>query len=172
VTCRRDFELVNRFIGYSRVVTTNNYDTIKITVVIIHKATSSTSVCLVIRWILKNLYSLEVRISLIFTSLSESYITTDGQSASLSWNKASIWGLRPDFYYCQTVAGLLMWGALSDERTGLSFRISAGPVGLVTIFYCLRFETSLFVASCDSESYGGGIRHFKRQSWEPRFHNM
>jgi hypothetical protein len=41
------------------------------------------------------------------------------QSASLSWNRAPIWGLRPDLYYCQTVAGLLMWGALSDERTGL-----------------------------------------------------
>jgi hypothetical protein len=57
----------------------------------------------------------------------ESYVTTDGQSASLSWNKAPIRGLRPDFYYCQTVAGLLMWGALSDERTGLSFTIAAGP---------------------------------------------
>jgi hypothetical protein len=34
---------------------------------------------------------------------------TDGQSASLSSNKTSIWGLRPDFYYCRTVAGLLMW---------------------------------------------------------------
>jgi hypothetical protein len=33
-------------------------------------------------------------------SLSLSYVTTDGQSASLSWNKAPIWGLRPDFYYC------------------------------------------------------------------------
>jgi hypothetical protein len=56
-------------------------------------------------------------------SLSEwvSYITTDGQSASLSWCQAPISGLRPDFYYCQTIAGLLMWGALSDERTGLSF---------------------------------------------------
>jgi hypothetical protein len=32
------------------------------------------------------------------------------------------------------------------------------PVGLVTIFYCLRFETSLFVASYDSQGYGGGIR--------------
>jgi hypothetical protein len=40
------------------------------------------------------------------------------QSASLSWNIAPIWGLRPDLCYCQTVAG---WGALSDERTGLSF---------------------------------------------------
>jgi hypothetical protein len=53
--------------------------------------------------------------------LNQSYVTTDGQSASLSWNKAPIWGLRPDLYYCQTVAGLLMWGALSDKRTGLSF---------------------------------------------------
>jgi hypothetical protein len=32
------------------------------------------------------------------------------------------------------------------------------PMGLVTIIYCLRFETSLFVASYDSQSYGGGIR--------------
>jgi hypothetical protein len=30
---------------------------------------------------------------------SVSYITTDGQSASLSWYQALIWGLRPDFYY-------------------------------------------------------------------------
>jgi hypothetical protein len=57
----------------------------------------------------------------------ESYVTTDGQSASLSWNKAPIWGLQPDFYYCQIVAGLLMWGALSDRRTSLLFTIAAGP---------------------------------------------
>jgi hypothetical protein len=50
-------------------------------------------------------------------------ITTDGQSASLSWNtsKAPIWGLRPDIYYCFTVTVLFLWGALSDERTYLSF---------------------------------------------------
>jgi hypothetical protein len=58
-------------------------------------------------------------------SESESYVTTDGQSASVSWNKAPIWGLRPDLYYCQTVAGLLMWSALSDERTDLSFTNAA-----------------------------------------------
>jgi hypothetical protein len=60
-------------------------------------------------------------------SESESYVTTDGQLASLSWNKALIWGLRPDLYYCLTVAGLFMWGVLSDERTGLSFADAAGP---------------------------------------------
>jgi hypothetical protein len=48
---------------------------------------------------------------------SESYVTTDGQPASVSWNKAPLCGLRPDLYYCLTVAGLLIWGALSDERT-------------------------------------------------------
>jgi hypothetical protein len=58
---------------------------------------------------------------------SQSYVTTDGQSASLSWCQAPIWGLRPDFYYCQTDAGLLMWDAFSGERTGLPFTIAAGP---------------------------------------------
>jgi hypothetical protein len=48
------------------------------------------------------------------------------QSVSLTWNEAPIWGLRPDFYYRETVPGLLIWGALSDERTGLSFTIAAG----------------------------------------------
>jgi hypothetical protein len=60
-------------------------------------------------------------------SESESYVRTDGLSASLSWNKAPIWGLRPDLDYCLTVAGLLIWGVLSDERTGLSFAIATGP---------------------------------------------
>jgi hypothetical protein len=32
-----------------------------------------------------------------------------------------------NFSYCQTVAGLLIWDTLSDERTGLSFTISTGP---------------------------------------------
>jgi hypothetical protein len=57
----------------------------------------------------------------------KSYVTTEGQSASVSWNKAHIWGLRPDFYYCQTAVGLLMWVALSNERTDLWFTIAAGP---------------------------------------------
>jgi hypothetical protein len=60
-------------------------------------------------------------------SQSQNHVTTDGQPASLSWNKAPIWGLRPDLVYCLTVAGLLSWGALSDERTGLSFAIATGP---------------------------------------------
>jgi hypothetical protein len=34
-----------------------------------------------------------------------------------------------------------------------------GSDGLVTIFFCLSFETSLFVASYDSHGDGGGILH-------------
>jgi hypothetical protein len=69
-----------------------------------------------------------------------------------------------------TVTFLIPWGALSDERMGLSFVCAAGPCqrsfflvlvpweGLATVFYCLRFETSLFVASYDSQGHGEGIR--------------
>jgi hypothetical protein len=32
------------------------------------------------------------------------------------------------------------------------------PIGVVAIFYCLRFETSLFVASYNLQGHGGGIR--------------
>jgi hypothetical protein len=36
-------------------------------------------------------------------------------------------GAYDHLYYCLTVAGMLMWGVLSDERTGLSFAIATGP---------------------------------------------
>jgi hypothetical protein len=39
---------------------------------------------------------------------SRSYVTTDSHSAGLFLCQAPIWSLRPDFYYCQTVADLLM----------------------------------------------------------------
>jgi hypothetical protein len=39
------------------------------------------------------------------------------------------------------------------------------PVGLVVIFYCLRFETSLFVASYDSQGHGGYIRPRLHAGW-------
>jgi hypothetical protein len=121
-------------------------------------------------------------------SRSHSYVTTDGRSASLSWCQAPIWGLRQDFYYCRTFAGLLIWDALSDERTGLPFTIAAGPrqgsrtrnhillsqirdshnlEGQVPVFISHRNRVpqlysqalgSLIVASYDSQGYGGVIR--------------
>jgi hypothetical protein len=60
------------------------------------------------------------------SSQIQSYVMTDGQSASLTWCQAPIWNPTPDFCYCQTDEGLI-WGALSNERTGLSFTTTAGP---------------------------------------------
>jgi hypothetical protein len=63
----------------------------------------------------------------------------------------------------------LIWGTVSDERRNLLFTDAAGQpspaqsfsspslMGLATIFYCLRFETLPYVASYDSQGYGGGI---------------
>jgi hypothetical protein len=39
------------------------------------------------------------------------------------------------------------------------------PLGLATVFYCLRFQTSLFVASYDSQGHGGGIRPRLHTGW-------
>jgi hypothetical protein len=114
-------------------------------------------------------FSCTTRTVLCVLSLeSESYVTIDGQPASLSWNKAPFWGLRPDLYYCLIVTGLLIWApSLTRRRVcRLQFLLvlaSAVVFGsesrrIRAIFYCLRFETSLFVASDDSQDHGGGIR--------------
>jgi hypothetical protein len=39
------------------------------------------------------------------------------------------------------------------------------PIGLVVIFYSLRSETSLFIASYDSQGHGGGIRPRLHTAW-------
>jgi hypothetical protein len=102
------------------------------------------------------------------TSRIESYVTTDGQSARVSWTKAPICGLRPDFNYCQTVAGLFMWGSLWREDGSVVYNCywpspaqsfsGPSPEGLPTILYSIRLKKSLFVASYDSQGYGGDIR--------------
>jgi hypothetical protein len=57
-----------------------------------------------------------------------------------------------------------MWGALSDERTDVSFTIAAGSCqsshSRVRVPRDSRpyFTVSLFVTSYDSQDYGGGIR--------------
>jgi hypothetical protein len=55
-----------------------------------------------------------------------------------------MWGLRPDLYYCRTVARFLMWGTLSDERMGLSFArvtavISQLSVCTIYILHVIKF---------------------------------
>jgi hypothetical protein len=89
---------------------------------------------------------------------SESYVTTDGQSASLSWYKAPIRGLRPDFFsvrntsesYVLDSVGHPLWREDGSVFYMCCWLLPAqsfsgpSPLGLATVFYCLRFETSLF----------------------------
>jgi hypothetical protein len=55
---------------------------------------------------------------------SQSYIMTDGKSASLSWCQAP--SGAQDQILLLSVTGLLMWGTLSNERMSVSFTIAAG----------------------------------------------
>jgi hypothetical protein len=100
---------------------------------------------------------------------SGSYVTADGQPASLSWNKAPIWGLLLDLYYMCDSYGLVLVGRPLWREVGSVFCMCCwplpaqsfsgpSPLGLETIFYCLTFEASLFVASYDTQGHGGGIR--------------
>jgi hypothetical protein len=59
---------------------------------------------------------------------SESELCYDRRSVAQSaFEQSTHLGLTTTFYYRRTVAGLLMWGALSDERTDPSFTIAADP---------------------------------------------
>jgi hypothetical protein len=79
----------------------------------------------------------------------EFYITTDGQVANLSWNKAPFWGLRQIFIIVWQLRvcylGRPLWredGSVVYNSCWLSPAQSfsgPSPVGLVDIFYCLRF---------------------------------
>jgi hypothetical protein len=109
-------------------------------------------------------------------SQSQSYLTTDGQSASLSWCQATIKACCQFFFLLEIFS--CRWTSPAQSRSGLS------PAGLKTIFYCLnswdspnlegqvpvfisprnkvaqiypRALGSLSVASYDSQGYGGGI---------------
>jgi hypothetical protein len=59
---------------------------------------------------------------------SEFYVTTDRQPASLSWNKAPIWGLRPDLYYSCDSYGLVLVGHPLWREVGSVFCMCCGPL--------------------------------------------
>jgi hypothetical protein len=69
---------------------------------------------------------------------SESELYYDRRSVGQSVLVSSpIRGLWPDFYYCQTIADLLKWRYLSNERTSLSSTIAAVFASAAV----LRFES-------------------------------
>jgi hypothetical protein len=126
---------------------------------------------------------------------SQSYATTDSQSASVSWCQAPIWGLRPDFItvrqlqvcwcgalsltrerVCRLQLGLVLASVviLGSESRGTrdhillpqiwdsfdlegQFHVFISPRNRVAQIYPPALG-SLFVASYDSQGYGGGIR--------------
>jgi hypothetical protein len=104
---------------------------------------------------------------------SQSHIATDGRSVSQSVSQSvskSHLGLMTRYLLLFDSCGLIFSAApsLTRGRVCILYMLLAlaslesfsgpSPLGLVTIFYCLRFETYLFVASYDSQGHGGGIR--------------
>jgi hypothetical protein len=89
---------------------------------------------------------------------------TNGQSASLSWNKAPTGGYDQIFITVRQFwfvdVGRSLWredgSVVYNCRWTSPVQSFSGPsvMGLVTILYCLGFETSLSVTFYDSQGYG------------------
>jgi hypothetical protein len=117
---RRGFGFIDQF--NTRLVTTLNYSAIAkldtLRIITVHAKSFTSVVFSVILWIrlltmdvlqpLCWLHQLQTCLQFSLNWLCcnwdwiwiKSYITTDGQSASLFWNKAPIWGFQPGLYYC------------------------------------------------------------------------
>jgi hypothetical protein len=83
---------------------------------------------------------------------SQIYVTTDGQSAGLSWCQAPIWGPKTKILLLSNSYGLVDLGRpLSREDGSVVYYCCClspaqpfsipSPVGFIATFYCLRFET-------------------------------
>jgi hypothetical protein len=59
---------------------------------------------------------------------SESFVTTDGQPASLPWSKAPIWGLRPDLCYLRDSCDLVLVGRPLWRGVGFVFCMCCWPL--------------------------------------------
>jgi hypothetical protein len=119
--------------------TTSVFSSAVIALVLIYESVTFDSLRTNEEWRLTCDLRLNPELSYEWLSESESCNTTDGQSASLFLNKSPILGLQPDFYFCLTVAGLLMWDALSDERTGLSLQLLLALASAVILRSKLRW---------------------------------
>jgi hypothetical protein len=120
-------------------------------------------------WTLLNSPLYHCHLKLNYSNLkSKSKSHCDWRSVSKSWCQApsgahdqifiTVWQLRlvlvkrPLWREDRSVFCICNWPLPAQSFS------SHSPLGLATIFYCLRFENSLFVASYDSQGHGGGIR--------------
>jgi hypothetical protein len=101
-------------------------------------------------------------------SQSQSHVATDGQSVSkprcgapsgahdqifiTAWQLRSWFCGAPSLTRGRVCLCICYWPLPVQSFSGRC------PLGLATVFYCLRFETSLFVASYYSQGHGGVIR--------------
>jgi hypothetical protein len=118
----------------------------------VHKSLSDTAIFF--DWTLHGNYS-DFQLN-CHLSQSQSHVATEGQSVRKSWSRApsgahdkifiTVWHLRSCFceapFLTRGRSGLYVccWLLSAQSFSGPS------PMGLATIFCCLRFETSLFVA--------------------------
>jgi hypothetical protein len=116
--------LFRLLIGFIEIFTTRNYN------YVLHCYTFTQLTIFTIQYSILVLTSSHIHTSLrnSTVSRSRSHLTTDGQSVSKSWCRAPS-GAHDQIYITLylTITVLLLWGALSDERTGLSFVNAAGP---------------------------------------------
>jgi hypothetical protein len=123
--------------------------------------------CNWLRWLLHFNWLITLSVvtgSIITDCPSPSHIVTDGQSVS----KSCVLGLMTRYLLLFGIYGLVGVGRPLWRENGFAFCICCwplpvqsfsglSPLRLETIFYCLRFETSIFVTSFDSQGHGGGI---------------
>jgi hypothetical protein len=122
---------MNRFIGHSQAITTNtnNYNILKITATITHIQRLLASRCLA----------------------TKSYLVNTSQ-------------LNSQLLKCllNSLTNELRLNLSRLKSPGMNSQLTLSQSHIATdgqsIFYCLIFQTSLFVASYDSQGYGGGIR--------------
>jgi hypothetical protein len=114
--------------------------------------------------------SWQVDFSKLNSIQSQSNIVTDSQLISKSWCRAPSGAHDQIFINVLTVMVLIFVGCLLWREDRSVFCIcywplpaqsfsGPSPLGLATTFYCLRFETSLFFASCDSQGHARPSLH-------------
>jgi hypothetical protein len=113
-------------------------------------------------------------------SQNQSHIATDGQSVSKSRCSAPA-GAHDQIFttvrqlrscFCEAPSMTRGRFCILYMLLGLPAQSFSGPIalGLATKFYCLRFETSLFVASYDSQGHGGSIRPRLHTGFTPSYY--